>query len=58
MSGYDVRFVTTAQMRALDTQDPYSDDFYFHNFIRKQEERKRREAAGGKIPQHVTRRKS
>ncbi|CAM9815659.1 unnamed protein product [Chrysoparadoxa australica] len=43
MTQYDVRFVATAQMRALETSDPYKDDFYFHNFVRKKAERTRQE---------------
>jgi hypothetical protein len=46
MSQFDVRYVSTSQMRALETKDPYQEDYYYHSLVRKREEKKRSEAAG------------
>lgn len=32
-----------AQMRALDTPDPFNDDFYYHNVMRRKQEKSMRE---------------
>lgn len=39
-----------AQMRALDTPDPFNDDFYYHNAMRRKQEKSRREALMGLQP--------
>lgn len=36
-----------AQMRALDTPDPFNDDFYYHNAMRRKQEKSRRDALMG-----------
>ena len=38
-----IRYVIMAQMRALETPDPFNDDFYFHNAMRRKQERSLRE---------------
>lgn len=41
-----------AQMRALDTPDPFNDDFYYHNAMRRKQEKSRRDIMMGGDP-HV-----
>ncbi|CAM9681435.1 unnamed protein product [Scytosiphon promiscuus] len=50
MTAYDTRYVIMAQMRALDTPDPFNDDFYYHNAMRRKQEKSRREALMGLQP--------
>lgn len=42
-----------AQMRALDTPDPFNDDFYYHNAMRRKQEKNRRDVLMGAEP-HLT----
>lgn len=46
----ELRYVIMAQMRALDTPDPFNDDFYYHNAMRRKQEKTRREALVGQDP--------
>lgn len=39
-----------AQMRALETPDPFNDDFYYHNAMRRKQEKSQREALAGQEP--------
>lgn len=39
-----------AQMRALETQDPFNDDFYYHNAMRRKQEKSQRAALTGEEP--------
>lgn len=39
-----------AQMRALETPDPFNDDFYYHNAMRRKQEKSQREALTGQEP--------
>lgn len=39
-----------AQMRALDTPDPFNDDFYYHNAMRRKREKSLRGALMGQDP--------
>lgn len=39
-----------AQMRALETPDPFNDDFYYHNAMRRKQEKSRRDALLGTEP--------
>lgn len=55
MTAYDTRYVIMAQMRALDTPDPFNDDFYYHNAMRRKQEKIRRDA---RIGQEVTTRET
>ncbi len=41
MSKYDVRYVSNQQMKALASEDPYKDDFYYHTHLRRTEEKLR-----------------
>ncbi|CAM9503076.1 unnamed protein product [Choristocarpus tenellus] len=36
-----------AQMRALETSDPFNDDFYFHNAVRRKQEKHQRDMCAG-----------
>ena len=39
-----------AQMRALETPDPFNDDFYYHNAMRRKQEKSQRAALAGQEP--------
>lgn len=45
-----------AQMRALDTPDPFNDDFYYHNAMRRKQEKHRRDMQMGTEPHARVRR--
>lgn len=45
-----VRYVIMAQMRALETPDPFNDDFYYHNAMRRKQERQHHDMLRGAEP--------
>lgn len=47
------RYVIMAQMRALETPDPFNDDFYYHNAMRRKQEKHHRDMLRGAEP-HAT----